>query len=76
MNTNAIAKNLAGLCWISDGRKCQFQSARAYGVVDATGRMLSTDGVQPSTWGTLAVAKTIAEHQAWPTTAVWLAVWS
>lgn len=64
------AKNIASLRWIVGGRIASFQSSRCFGVVDESGRLLSIDGQNPATWGSLRVAKVIAEFV--PPTAVWL----
>lgn len=72
MPTAATAKNITGLRWIVGGRIAAFQSQRAYGIVNEAGQLLSTDGVNPSTWSTLAIARTIADCQGWPVQAIWI----
>ena len=71
--TAPIARNIAGLRWIENGRTATFQSSRCYGIVDAEGRMLSTNGVTPSTWGSSSAAATVAQYAAWnPAKARWI----
>lgn len=70
MNT---AANISAARWATPKGLATFSSGRCFGVVDAEGRMLSTDGVNPSTWGSLSVARQIAEFSAWGDDASWIA---
>jgi hypothetical protein len=61
-NTTATARNIQAAKWNTPTGVLGFQSSRCFGVVNAEGLMLSTDGITPATWGTLATAKIVAEH--------------
>lgn len=71
MNTTAAAqqvtatdtlhsKSMAGVQW-KDGATTYTAPGRSYGITDAAGRWLSSDGINPSYWGRLASARQIAE---------------
>jgi hypothetical protein len=56
------AKNLSKSFWKVNEKKATFTSQRAYGVVNNKSQALSSDGVNPSTWHTMKIAKEIAEY--------------
>lgn len=56
--------NLSGISWTDKGRRASFAASRpGFGVEEiATGRLLSSDGVQPSCWSTKSSAAVNAEY--------------
>lgn len=54
------SKSIDGIRW-TDGAKVFGAPSRSYGITDAAGRWLSSDGINPSYWGRLATARQIAE---------------
>lgn len=64
MSSTLRAVNLAGVRWPHpSGGFESFASARpGFGVVDDAGRLLSRDGITPSSWRTKIVAEQIAEY--------------
>lgn len=59
MNT---AKNISKANWVTPLGVASFQAERAYGVLNAEGQALSSDGVQPCSFHSMKVAKEIAVH--------------